>query len=114
IACVGGKTSSVTTATYREFGDPFRHPPRTAALTLSTIRKIASEVDPKDVEAFEKESLKYRLNGVVLPFWRDWPLAEPSVFLTSEPLHHWHKQFWDHDAKWCIFAVGSQEIDFRF
>ena len=31
-----------------------------------------------------------------------------------EPLHHWHKQFWDHDAKWCIRALGGPEIDFRF
>ncbi|KIM71811.1 hypothetical protein PILCRDRAFT_29002, partial [Piloderma croceum F 1598] len=47
-------------------------------------------------------------------FWRDWPGAEPSKFLTPEPLHHWHKAFWDHDAKWCIRAVGSEEINFRF
>jgi len=31
-----------------------------------------------------------------------------------EPLHHWHKAFWNHDAKWCINAVGSREIDFHF
>lgn len=48
------------------------------------------------------------------PFWRDWALSEPSIFLTPEPLHHWHKQFWDHDAKWCIHAVGAAEINFRF
>jgi hypothetical protein len=48
------------------------------------------------------------------PFWRDWPLAEPHQFLTPEPLHHWHKKFWDHDIKWCIHAVGSAEIDFWF
>ncbi|KAF9455638.1 hypothetical protein BDZ94DRAFT_1179584, partial [Collybia nuda] len=41
-------------------------------------------------------------------------MAEPSQFLTPEPLHHWHKMFWDHDAKWCIHAVGKAEIDFRF
>ncbi|KAF9528315.1 hypothetical protein CPB83DRAFT_767151 [Crepidotus variabilis] len=97
-----------------EFGDPFRHPPRTANFTLALLRKISALVDPNDVEEFEKESLKHRLNGVLLPFWRDWPLSDPSIFLTPEPLHHWHKQFWDHDAKWCIYAVGGPEIDFRF
>ncbi|KAF9050530.1 hypothetical protein BJ165DRAFT_1342609 [Panaeolus papilionaceus] len=67
-----------------------------------------------DLEAYEKEAMKHRLNGVHEPFWRDWILSDPSIFLTSEPLHHWHKQFWDHDAKWCINAVGKEEIDFRF
>ena len=56
----------------------------------------------------------FRLNGVHQPFWRDWALAEPSKFLTPEPLYHWHKMFWDHDAKWCIRVVGGAEIDFRF
>ena len=56
----------------------------------------------------------HRLNGVHRPFWRDWPVSDPCVFLTSEPLHHWHKQFWDHDFKWCLHSVGSAELDFRF
>lgn len=37
-----------------------------------------------------------------------------QVFLTPEPLHHWHKQFWDHDVKWCINAVGAAEMDYHF
>jgi hypothetical protein len=61
-----------------------------------------------------KEAKKYRLNGVHRPFWRDWPLSDPSKFFQPEPLHHWHKMFWDHDAKWCIRAVGDAELDFRF
>ena len=56
----------------------------------------------------------YRLNGVHRPFWRDWPLSDPSEFFTPEPLHHWHKMFWDHDAQWCIHTVGPAEINFRF
>ncbi|CAA7259005.1 unnamed protein product [Cyclocybe aegerita] len=71
-------------------------------------------LDPWDLDGYEKESTKHRLNGVHRPFWRDWPLSEPPIFLTSEPLHHWHKEFWDHDMKWCIKAVGGHEIDFRF
>ncbi|KAF8800937.1 hypothetical protein BYT27DRAFT_7227077 [Phlegmacium glaucopus] len=29
-----------------------------------------------------------------------------------QPLHHWHKAFWDHNAKWCINTVGAAELDF--
>lgn len=121
LAGVGGKTSHLTVASHKRFGDHFRHPTRLATITLAQIEDVAEELDPwKDLELFVKESRAlYRLNGVHLPFWRNWALpdgiiAEPSHFLTPEPLHHWHKQFWDHDAKWCIRAVGSAEIDFRF
>ena len=74
-----------------------------------------SETDLGTLEKYEKVVKTYCLNGVQLPFWRNWSLsADCSKFLTSEPLHHWHRMFWDHDAKWCIIAVGEVEIDFRF
>lgn len=112
---VGGKTSSVTMATYKEFGDPFRHAPRTASRTLKQLGILEKNMDPWNLEEYVTLAFaKFRLNGVHRPFWRDWPLAEPHKFLTPEPLHHWHKMFWDHDAKWCIHAVGDAEIDFRF
>ncbi|KAG1741923.1 hypothetical protein EDD22DRAFT_982197 [Suillus occidentalis] len=38
--------------------------------------------------------------GVAQPFWGDWPLADPH--------------FYDHDVKWCLAAVGEQELDFHF
>ena len=120
IAGVGGKTSHLTLASHKLFGDHFRHPTRLASLTLAQIEDVSEEIDPWNLKRYTEESrLRYRLNGVHLPFWRDWALpdgtiAEPSQFLTPEPLHHWHKQFWDHDAKWCIRAVGSAEIDLRF
>jgi hypothetical protein len=116
IACVGGKTSPVTMANYDQFGDEFRHPSRTGSITLNTINKINSLTDPLGcLKSYEKAAKSYRLNGVHLPFWRDWTLSsDPSTFLTSEPLHHWHKQFWDHDVKWCIHVLGKAEIDFRF
>ncbi|KAI6023237.1 hypothetical protein PISMIDRAFT_114952, partial [Pisolithus microcarpus 441] len=47
-------------------------------------------------------------------FWRDWPLAEPSTFLTPKSLHEWHHQFWDHDIHWCKHALGATELDFQF
>ena len=116
IACVAGKTSSVTMASHKQFGDDFRHPSRTGSITLHAINTIHSSTDAlESLEKFEKNAKSYHLNGVQLPFWRDWSLSsDPSTFLTSEPLHHWHKQFWDHDAKWCIKMLGAVEIDFRF
>ena len=120
VAGVGGKTSHLTLASHKRFGDNFRHPTRLAILTLSQLECLAQELDPWDLKSYVKEcKTRYRLNGVHLPFWRDWvspdgTVMEPSQFLTPEPLHHWHKAFWDHDAKWCIHAVGDTEIDLRF
>lgn len=114
LAGVAGKTSHLTTATYKEFGDAFRHPPRTASTTLRQLTAIEKVADPWDLDTYIKQAMVYRLNGVHRPFWRDWPLSDPSEFFTPEPLHHWHKMFWDHDAQWCIRAVGPAEIDFRF
>ena len=115
MAAVAGKTSSVTMASYKQFGDDFRHEPRTASMTLAHLHAVAVKADdPWNLEAYFKAALEYRLNGVHEPFWADWPMSDPSVFLTPEPLHHWHKAFWDHDAKWCINTVGAAELDFRF
>lgn len=114
IAGVGGKTSSVTMAFYKHFGDNFRHEPRTASTTIAQLMAIEEKIHPWDLNHYISQAAAMRLNGVHRPFWRDYPLADPSTFLTPEPLHHWHKQFWDHDVKWCINAVGATEIDFRF
>jgi hypothetical protein len=111
---VAGKTSHITMASYKSFGDPFRHEPRMASTTLARLHAIEETVSPWELAKYIKASSAQRLNGVHRPFWRDWPLSEPSTFFTPEPLHHWHKMFWDHDAKWCIHAVGAAEIDFRF
>lgn len=114
IACVGGKTSPFTMASYKNFGDNFRHPPRTGARTLKKLRQLKTVANPSHLKEYIKVSSATRLNGVHKPFWRDWPMADPATFLTPEPLHHWFKEFWDHDVKWCINLVGSMEIDFRF
>ncbi|KAE9384833.1 hypothetical protein BT96DRAFT_841644, partial [Gymnopus androsaceus JB14] len=88
-----------------------QHPSRTADSTLATIDNIGVAAD--NIESYWQEARKARTNGVVNPFWRDWPLAEPFEFLTPEPLHHWHKMFFDHDLKWGIQAAGARELDFR-
>lgn len=113
IACVGGggKTSPFTTASYQSYGDPYRHPSRTASLTLETISGI--DVAADDLESYWQAAQKARTNGVVAPFWRDWRWAEPCEFLTPERLHHWDKMFFDHDLKWAKRAAGVHELDYR-
>ncbi|KAG1837762.1 hypothetical protein F4604DRAFT_1942034 [Suillus subluteus] len=96
VATIGGKTSPVTMAMFKQFGDPFQHKPRAGSMTLTQI------------------TAKFRLNGVDKPFWQDWLFADPSHFLTPENLHHIHREFFDHDVKWIICAVKEAEIDFRF
>ncbi|KAF7343798.1 hypothetical protein MSAN_01960800 [Mycena sanguinolenta] len=115
IAGVAGKRSSVTTASYRQFGDPFPHPPRTRDHTISQLIELEESYHPwVDLTEYIENAKAAGLNGVHRPFWRDWALAEPSQFLTPEILHHWLKMFYDHLCKWCILAVGAEEIDFRF
>lgn len=126
LAGVAGKTSHLTMADYRKFGDPVRQEPRTASTTLAQLAALATNANPLDLPVYIPAAKAIRLNGVHLPFWRDWILqttpgvptrvlmADPCRFLTPEPLHHWHKQFWDHDMKWAIRVVGADEIDFRF
>ncbi|KAG1853809.1 hypothetical protein C8R48DRAFT_749594 [Suillus tomentosus] len=114
LACIGGKTSPVTMAMFKQFGDAFRHEPHTRAMTLAQLDVVHSCANQNDIKAFFRESQKFRLNGVAKPFWGDWVLADPNQFLTPESLHVIHKKFWDHNAQWLILAVGESEIDFQF
>lgn len=114
IAGVGGKTSSITMAFYKQFGNDFQHEPRTASTILAQLLVIESKANPWNLDAYIAVSANFQLNGVHRPFWWNYPLSDPSSFLTPEPLHHWHRQFWDHDAKWCINALGGSELDFQF
>ncbi|KAG1733273.1 hypothetical protein EDB19DRAFT_1830994 [Suillus lakei] len=114
LATVGGKISPVTMAMFKQFGDPFHHEPRTKSTTLAQLAVVQMKVDPSNIKAFFREAQKFRLNSVFKPFWQDWMLAEPSHFFTPEFLHLIHREFYDHDMKWMIHAVGDTEIDFRF
>ena len=117
---VAGKTSHLTMATYKEFGDPFRHPPRTADSILESLDILAEEFDPSQIAVYTNNArTMFRLNGVHLPFWRDWfmpggTLPEPHQVFPIEILHHLHKFFWDHDMKWALQAAGDLELDRRF
>jgi hypothetical protein len=99
-------------ASYLHFGDSFQHPPHTRSIMLDQLASIT--VNPTDLEAYFDACTEYQLNGVCAPFWMDWPLADPSIFLMSEALHHWHKEFFNHDCQWCLVAVGAAELDFWF
>ncbi|KAJ7052417.1 hypothetical protein C8F01DRAFT_1333027 [Mycena amicta] len=116
IACVKGKTSHLTMASHKTFGDSTRYPERTGARTWAAISAVNADVSPDDVAKYLKASKvhPHRLSGVHLPFWRDWPLStDPSKFLTPEVLHHIHKAFYDHDFQWGRRILGDAEIDFR-
>ncbi|KAG1887913.1 uncharacterized protein F5891DRAFT_1132056 [Suillus fuscotomentosus] len=57
------------------------------ATTLAQLDVVHSCADQNDIEAFFRESQKFRLNGVTKPFWSDWVLVDPDRFLTPESLH---------------------------
>ena len=117
---VAGKTSHLTMATYKEFGDPFQHQPRTAASILTSLEDLASRFDPSDIATYTSNAkATFRLNGVSVPFWRNWCLPDgippdPYQIFPIEILHHLHKAFWDHDMKWAIRAAGDHELDLRY
>ena len=71
VACVAGKTSSVTTASYKEFGDLFRYEPRTTSKTLANLKQVVSQADPWDLSEYLKVVACFHPNGVHHPFWRD-------------------------------------------
>lgn len=114
IAGVGTKSSPVTMALYKQLGDSDQHEPHTGSTTLAQLAELHSRINPADIPAYHKEVKTFHLNGVDAPFWCDWKYAEPSEFLTCEPLHHWHKMFWDHDLRWCVHALGNAEINFCY
>ena len=58
IARVGGRTSHLTLASHKTFGDHFQHPTHLGSLTLAQIQTISEDVDPWDLEAYSKESQK--------------------------------------------------------
>ncbi|KAG2130957.1 uncharacterized protein EDB93DRAFT_1243199 [Suillus bovinus] len=85
---------------------------RYSKTTLEQLLSIAC--DSLDVEGYFDACTPFRLSGIAQPFWCDWSLADPHVFFTPEALHHWHHEFYDHNVKWCLAAVGEQELDFHF
>ncbi|KAI6151216.1 hypothetical protein BKA82DRAFT_4329081 [Pisolithus tinctorius] len=71
-------------------------------------------VHPWDnLNSFQRQAKMLQLNGVCLPFWRNWPFSNPSTFLLPEILHTCHKFFFDHVLPWCKVLLGD-ELDVQF
>lgn len=69
--------------------------------------------DPAAIPFYICVAAPLGINGVHQPFWRDWVQADPSLFLTPDTLHAWHKFFFDHVIKWIITIMGGEELDRR-
>ena len=70
LAGVAGKTSHLTVASYKQFGDSFHHEPRIGSTTLAQIDVLTKAVDPWDLKEYHKVTLnKFCLNVIHLPFW---------------------------------------------
>ncbi|KAG1734641.1 hypothetical protein EDB19DRAFT_1911047 [Suillus lakei] len=79
LACVCRKTSPFTMASYLQFGYSFWHPPCTRSIMLDQLASIT--VNPAHLKAYFDACTEHRLNGVYTPFWMDWLLTDPSIFL---------------------------------
>ncbi|KAG1905852.1 uncharacterized protein F5891DRAFT_975993 [Suillus fuscotomentosus] len=114
IATVSKSASLITMATQANFGDGVLYPPHTGQHTLQLIYEISKEVDPWDLDKFQKAAKAVHLSGVHMPYWRDWTFAYPSVFLTGEVLQTCIKFFADHLLNWIKEIVGKPELNTHF
>ncbi|KAF8833527.1 hypothetical protein BDN67DRAFT_916778 [Paxillus ammoniavirescens] len=81
IACVSKNASPVTEATHKQFGDGGQYTVCTGEMTLQHIYDAAQTINTWDLHQFQKHVKTKLLSGVHLPFWHDWHLSNPSVFL---------------------------------
>ncbi|KAG1905853.1 uncharacterized protein F5891DRAFT_975994 [Suillus fuscotomentosus] len=114
IAAVSKNSSPLTMAIQADFGDGILHPPHTRSHTLKLIVGISQNVDPWDLDKFQKVAKAVNLSGVHMPYWCDWKFACPSIFLAGKVLHTCHKFFADHPLKWIKEALGDYELDTCF
>ncbi|KAG2353053.1 hypothetical protein BDR07DRAFT_1497105 [Suillus spraguei] len=114
IAAVSKNVSPITMATQDKFGDKVLYPPRTGKHTLQLIHDIAKEIDPWDLNKFQKAAKAAHLSGIHMPYSLDWLFSCPSVFLAGEVLHTLHKFFADHPLKWIKEVVGKTKLDAHF
>lgn len=76
----GPKAFPVTTATLKNFGDAFRHPPCTAEMTLAAILTACWKYSLTDYKNFLKVAKLLFLNGVIEPCWKGWVLSALPFF----------------------------------
>jgi hypothetical protein len=111
--------SPVSHAATKEFGNPQRFDPRSAKDILNAIESLNSQVDPMDIQRYQREARTRGLSGVYAPFWRDWFLVHPDAlpnpvdYLTPDPLHQWYRFIFDHILHWVSKLLGENELNFR-
>ena len=127
LACVRQGYAPCSYARPKELGDSVPHALRRGAETLAAIQEIRDQLAEANAEAdsdaeanavdyirlFKKAAEKYGLDGTDEPFWRDWLHADPSEFLSPEPLQQLWKFFWDHVRDWGVSLLGNKEFDRR-
>ena len=113
ISCTSSKSSPISLAIAKDFGQPTPLSRRTHYHTLQAIEEAVATCNPCDIAAFHKLCLMLHLNGIVEPFWNKWGNACPSSFLTPDALHQWHKFYFDHCLRWVINIIGGGELDRR-
>lgn len=114
ISCVTGNESPLSVAGFHGLGDSFAHRRRMGSSTLRTIKRLVALHHPSDdMRAFLSACNEVGLSGVHEPYWRDWKFADPSIFLTPDALHQWHKMFIVHPMKWVRKLMGNKELDKR-
>jgi len=117
IACVTKSASPVTMAELDQFGDGICYPPCEGKITLQILYDLcAGGLDPWWLQEFKflATAKAACLNGVQLPFWRDWWFSDPSIFLVGEILHALLKLFFDHPFKWCKELLGADVLDTHY
>ena len=83
LAATGPKPSPVTTATLKNFGDPYRHSPHTGETMLRAICTACTKYSPRDYKNFIKTVKALFLNGVTDPCWKGWALS--NLLTSSHP-----------------------------
>ncbi len=114
IACASGSASPISVAVGDGLGSRHMQPLRTGKVILERIRQLVTKPNYSVtvLGRYVKARRDLQLNGVYAPFWRDWLFAEPSIFLTPDILHQWHRFFYDHLMKWRDYSsVTKKSID---
>ncbi|KAG2049099.1 hypothetical protein BDR06DRAFT_1012491 [Suillus hirtellus] len=83
IAAVSKNSSPLTMATQVDFGDGILHLPHTRKYTLQLIVEISQQVDPWDLDKFQKVAKAINLSGVHMPYWL---FRGPSAEMDQEAL----------------------------
>jgi hypothetical protein len=113
IACSPQNVSPTTMAGAKQLDDPTPHPPRSGDWILNQITKACRQTDPKHLDQYYNTALKYRLNTVYEPFWRNLPKFEPHICISPDLLHGPIKFWRDHLFTWIQRLIGTDEFDAR-